>query len=562
MELLLKAAVEVRQVLLPALLALFYVVQAVLHPRRELEVHDVREALLHEPGHDFAQARRAQVLALLHHVFVAEYRRYSRRVGGRAAYALFLHRADERRLRVPGGRLGELLLLVELHELRQVPLLEVGQGLFRGVGLVVALLLIDRGVAGKDQLGVVRAENVALAGGVHHDVIIYRVGHLAGHEAAPDQPVEHVLFLREVRAHHLGGKGGVRRPDRLVRVLSAGLGLVAAGLLGAICLAVVVLNEAARRGYRLVREPERVCSHVGYEAHGTHARHVHALVELLRDGHRPPRRHAQAAAGLLLQRGGYERGRGAALLLAALHALYRELFPGHRGDDGVRFSLAVELRPAAFRTVVPRGELAVPGAEHGVQQPIFLRHESSDLPLAVHDHPRRHGLHTARGQAAAYLLPQQRRELVAHYPVQDAPRLLRVHQVLIYLARRRDALRHHPLRYLVEGHAAGLAVRQVQQFLQVPGYRLALAVRVRCEIHRARLRRALAQVLDDLFLALHRDILRHKAARYVHAHRALGQVPQVAHRRHDLIALTQIFFDGPGLRRGFDYDQLRLCLCH
>lgn len=56
LELRLKAAVEVREVLPPALLALFDVVEPVLHARRELEVHDVGEALLHQAGDDLAQA--------------------------------------------------------------------------------------------------------------------------------------------------------------------------------------------------------------------------------------------------------------------------------------------------------------------------------------------------------------------------------------------------------------------------------------------------------------------------------------------------------------------------
>ena len=168
----------------------------------------------------------------------------------------------------------------------------------------------------------------------------------------------------------------------------------------------------------------------------------------------------------------------------------------------------------------------------------------------------------ARGQPAAYLLPQQGRELVADYPVQDTARLLGVHKVYVYVARGGDALRHDPFRYLVEGDAAGLAVRQAQQLLQMPGYGLALAVRVGREIDHGGLLRALAQILYHVFLTLHGDILRLKAAFYIHAHRALGQVAQVAHGGHDFIIAAQVFLDGPGLGRGFHYDQRRLCFCH
>ena len=487
---------------------------------------------------------------------------YRGRVGGRAAYALFLHRADERRLRIAGGRLGELLLLVELHGLGAVALVELGQGLFRGRGVLLALVVIDGGAAGEHELGVVGAEDVALAGGVHHDVVVHGVRHLACDEAAPDQAVEHVLLLGEVLPDLLGREGGVGGAYGLVRVLGAGLGLVAARLRRAVGLAVVCGYEAARGSDGVVREAQRVGTHVGYETHGAEAGDIHALIELLGDGHGAPGRHAQAAAGLLLEGRGYERGRGAALLFAALDALYLELLARDGGDDGVSLRLAVELGLALGVAEVAGGELAVAGAEHGVQQPVLLGHEGAYLLLPVHDHARRDGLHAACGEPAAYLLPQQRRELVAHYPVEDAARLLGVHKVDVYVPRRGDALGHHALCYLVEGDAAGLVVRQGQQLLQVPGDGLSLAVRVGREIDHGRLLAALLQVGYHVLLALDGDILRLKAVLYIHAHRALGQVPQVAHGGHDLVVAAQILLDGPGLGRGFDYDQCRLCFCH
>ena len=48
---------------------------------------------------------------------------------------------------------------------------------------------------------------------------------------------------------------------------------------------------------------------------------------------------------------------------------------------------------------------------------------------------QRHGLHAPGGEPAAHLVPEQRRDLVAHQAVQHAARLLRVHQVCVHLRR-------------------------------------------------------------------------------------------------------------------------------
>ena len=57
-------------------------------------------------------------------------------------------------------------------------------------------------------------------------------GHLAGHEAPPDQLVEAGLVAREEVRHLLRGAGHVGGPDRLVGVLDV-LALALAGLTGA-----------------------------------------------------------------------------------------------------------------------------------------------------------------------------------------------------------------------------------------------------------------------------------------------------------------------------------------
>ena len=285
---------------------------------RELQIHDVGEVLLHEPGHDLTQRRGAQILALLDDVIVGRDGGDRRGVGGGAADALLLHGADQRRLRVAGGRLRELLVGGHLLELQAFALAERGQRILKLVALLVLCLLIDGGVAGELQLGVVGAEGVPGGIHVHGHVVIDGVCHLACGEAAPDQAIEPILLLCQVLADHLGRQVHVRGADGLVGVLRAGLGLEASGLAGIVRAAVAADDIVLRSRERVLGQAQGVGTHIGDEADAALPRDLHALVELLRDGHGAPRRHGQAAAGLLLQGGGDEGRRGRALLFAAL----------------------------------------------------------------------------------------------------------------------------------------------------------------------------------------------------------------------------------------------------
>ena len=494
---------------------------------------------------------------------MAYYRGYRGRVGARAAYALLLHRADKRGLSIAAGRLGEALLLFELFAHSLLALGEVRDALRGALALLVLLLLIHGGIAREEQLGIARAEAVPGAAGLDRDVVVHGVGHLAGGKAAPDEAVEHILLARQIAAHQLGREVDVRRAYGLVGVLRPGAGLEAARLCRAVGLAVVGLYEAARGGDRLLAQPQGVGSHIGYEAYRALARDVHALVELLGDAHRAPGRHAQAAGGLLLESGGDEGRRGASLLLAALDGVYGKGAAPAVGYDGVGLGLVLELGLLFALAVIARGEAAAVGAaEHGVEQPVLLGHKGANLVLAVDHHARGHALHAARGEAAAYLLPQQRRELIADDAVEYAPRLLRVDEVYVNLARLVYALRDDLLRNLVEGDAAGPLVGQLQKLLEVPGDGLALAVRVGREVDHVRLGGALAQLLDDVLLALDGDIVRREAVLQVHAHCALGQVAQMAHAGHDLEIPAQVLLYGSCLRRRLDNDERRLSFRH
>ena len=108
-----KAAVKFTQNVLPRDLALLDGVELLFHAGRELRVHDVGEFILHQLRHDAAERRDAQEFALLDDVLTVDDGRDRGRVGRGAADAVLLKRADERRVGVARGGLGEVLLLVE-----------------------------------------------------------------------------------------------------------------------------------------------------------------------------------------------------------------------------------------------------------------------------------------------------------------------------------------------------------------------------------------------------------------------------------------------------------------
>ena len=257
--------------------------------------------LLHEPGNDSAERRGLEVLALFYNIVMGRNSRYSRRIGGRAAYALFLHGADERGLGEPCGRLGELLLRYELFERQRLTLAQARQGICKLAALLVLRLLVHGGEALELHFRIGRAEGVARGGDFDSDVIIPRVCHLACGEASPDKAVEPVLLLREILAHKLRREVHVRRADGLMRVLRAGLGLEVPGRAGVILRAVVPDDEVLRSCKRFLGETEGVGTHIGDKADAAVPAYLNALIELLGDGHGAARGHAQPARGLLLE---------------------------------------------------------------------------------------------------------------------------------------------------------------------------------------------------------------------------------------------------------------------
>ncbi len=91
---------------------------------------------------------------------------------------------------------------------------------------------------------------------------------------------------------------------------------------------------------------------------------------------------------------------------------------------------------------------------------------------------------------------------------------------------------------------------------EVPGNRLPLAVRVSRQVNLLGSLHARLEILHNLGLVTRNQVLRREIVVDIDAELALGQVPDVPHRRLDLESPSQVLLDGPGLGGRLDDDEL------
>ena len=448
---------------------------------------------------------------------------------------------------VEGGN-AEILLLLGL----------VGVGAVR----LIHRLLVHGHIAGEGDGIAAGAEEVALAVKVHGQGRQIGRLHLAGDEALPDELVEAVLIRGQLTAHHSGLDLHAGGTDGLVGILRRGAGLIDAGGLGVVAVAVLLTDEGSGGGLSVGRDAEGVGTHVGDQTlYAAEFRaQIHALVQLLRHPHDSLGLEAQLAGGLLLHGGGSEGRSGILLTGGALDAVHGKSLTLHGVDDLHGLGL---IRQADLTVVVAEeagGEgLALGGDEGGIDGPVLLGHEGADLVLAIHDDLGGHGLYTSRGQAASHRLPQEGRELVAHDTVQNTAGLLGIDQIHIDGSGLLDGGLDHGLGDLVEGDALDLLHGDTQRVGQMPGNSLALAIRVGCEEDLACVLGLLLDLLDDVALAADVDVVSGEVILDVYAQRAFGQVADVTHRGDDLVVGAQIALDGACLGGRLHDDQIGFC---
>ena len=264
-------------------------------------------------------------------------------------------------------------------------------------------------------------------------------------------------------------------------------------------------DHALRVAEGLLGEGDGVRPHVGDQADPLVA-HVDPLVEALRHLHRACRAEAQAVAGLLLQGGGREGRRGPLGARARVdlrhgpcrrahrldQSLHRRLVEDARAGRGEVAGGGVEVAPGGHAGPAQppqRGVQAALGAhpvsalgalQGGLHVPVHRGVEAGTLALALDQQAHGHALDPPRREAALDLPPEQRGEAVAEEPVQDAPRLLRLHQVEVDLAGGLDGCRDRVAGDFVEDDALH-GYRRLQHLNQVPADALAFPVFVGCE---------------------------------------------------------------------------------
>ena len=349
-----------------------------------------------------------------------------------------------------------------------------------------------------------------------------------------------------------------------------------------VLLAVLRLDALAGRLDGLVGEVHRIGAHVGDEA---------ALVEGLGGAHRLAGRETQLAIRLLLQGAGGEGGHRLAHGGLGLHLLHPPRAALHGGLEAAGLLLAqqlglaaglegagvlVEIGAAGDALAAHVGELGLEGGaavlQLGLEIPVTAAAEGAAGPLPLHQQAHRHRLHPAGGEPPGHLLPEERREGVAHEAIEDAARLLGVHQLHVELARVLQGAADRLLGDLVEDHAPHGHLG-VEQLAQVPADALPLPILVRGQQEAIGALEGVLELLDHLFLVLRHHVERSEVVGGVHAevrpllallgHRDLAgvvrQIAHVAHRGLHPEFLGQEGADGAGLGGAFDDHQ---CVGH
>jgi hypothetical protein len=157
----------------------------------------------------------------------------------------------------------------------------------------------------------------------------------------------------------------------------------------------------------------------------------------------------------------------------------------------------------------------------------------------------------------AHLFAQERTDGVADQAVEHPPRLLRVDERLIDLARRGERAVNRVARDLVEFNPADRLALEgaIERGGKVPGNRFPLAVRIGGEKDLGRILRVGLELCDDLFLLGRNHIMGTKIMFNVDAHLAFRQIANMPDRRAYSKAAPQKAPHRPRLGRRFDDDK-------
>lgn len=230
----------------------------------------------------------------------------------------------------------------------------------------------------------------------------------------------------------------------------------------------------------------------------------------------------QFAGSLLLEGGcGERRGRMAGYLL---------LVYGRHGERG---AYAVLKETAGLvhapETGVKQALYPDSSGDETALDPVIRRtFKPHYLPFAVHDQTQGDGLHASGGEPPLDLPPEYRGQLEAHQPVEDAPCLLGIHEVHVYLARIAYRIEYRIFGNFVEHDPAGAFPVKPECLAQMPRDGLSLAVLIGCQPHGLRRVGGLFKVGDNLFLVCRNYIFGPEPVLHVHAELIILKVTDMA----------------------------------
>ena len=188
-------------------------------------------------------------------------------------------------------------------------------------------------------------------------------------------------------------------------------------------------------------------------------------------------------------------------------------------------------------------------------RPIFLRRESQNFALTLHNHAQRYGLHAACGDSPPDLVPKQRADLITDKPVEYPSGLLRIHNVLIDAPGFFHGCPNRLRSDLVEENAEDLAFVVVENLFQVLADRFAFTIRVRSEKDALSPFCCRAEFLDNLFFSRNEFVDRLEIVFDIDAQLALRQILDVAKRSLHHEFLAEIFVYRVGFCRRFHNHQ-------
>ena len=284
---------------------------------------------------------------------------------------------------------------------------------------------------------------------------------------------------------------------------------------------------------------DAVRPHIGNQPHGAFGADVQPFVKLLGHGHGALRGKAQLAPRVLLQGAGDKGRRGtlaAGAFRYAAHGVGRALQLRFQGPGGVLvadFQLAARAlagMEGSGEQMGRRRRYVVP-VQFRFQRPPFYGNKGGDFLLPFHNHTESHGLYPACGEAEFDLEPEQRTDFIAHQPVQDAPGLLRIHQLHINGAGMGECFLHRLPGDFVKDDALGRLVLPVpaRGGLEMPGNGFALPVGVRSQKDVAGLVAGRFEVVHQLFLVPQGQVFGPEFRFGIYAQGGLGQVADMAH---------------------------------